>query len=124
MILTSPINTTIHFTIDGNNPDENSPVYSTPIILDSTKPVRAVVIPNQNDILPSNIITNSYIINYSGKLPVVSISTNPDYFWDWDTGIYVSGPNASPFYPYFGANFWQDWEIPASIEYFDIDKDR
>ncbi len=39
--------------------------------------------------------------------------------WDWEEGIYVLGPNASTIYPYFGANYWMDWQKPSHIEYFD-----
>ena len=30
------------------------------------------------------------------------------------------GPNASIDYPYYGANFWQDWERKAHMELYDI----
>ena len=51
--------------------------------------------------------------------PVVSIITNEDHLWDWNTGIYVMGPNASTDYPYFGSNFWQPWSRKSRMEYFD-----
>jgi len=73
-------------------------------------------------LLPSRIITNTYILNYLPKLPVISISTNPENLWDWNTGIYVLGPNADTVYPYRGANYWQDWEVPAHIEFFETNR--
>ena len=30
------------------------------------------------------------------------------------------GPNASPDFPYFDANFWQDWERKAHMELYDM----
>jgi hypothetical protein len=34
------------------------------------------------------------------------------------------GPNAEAASPYFGANFWQPWSKPATIEYFDAGMNR
>ncbi|MCB8998891.1 MAG: CotH kinase family protein [Bacteroidales bacterium] len=51
---------------------------------------------------------------------MVCLSTDPLNLWDNDSGIYVMGPNASPDSPFFGANFWQDWERPANMEVYDI----
>ncbi len=34
------------------------------------------------------------------------------------------GPNASPDYPFFGANFWQDWERKAHMELYDKQGDK
>ena len=39
--------------------------------------------------------------------------------WDWETGIYVLGENASSEYPYFGSNFWQPWSKKSRLKYFD-----
>ena len=48
-------------------------------------------------------------------LPTVFLTTDPDNFFDYETGIYVMGPNASGDFPHFGANFWEDWERPIHI---------
>ncbi|NJK86508.1 MAG: hypothetical protein HC906_11600 [Bacteroidales bacterium] len=53
-------------------------------------------------------------------MPVISITTNPENLWDNETGIYAMGSNPGD-HPYFGANFWQDWEKPAYIEFFEPD---
>jgi len=106
----------IHYTLDGSKPDLNSPVYSVPIPIDSTMVVRAQAF--KSNLLPSEVITNTYFIDEYSSLPSISISTAPGYFFDWDTGIYVAGPNADPKVPHFGANYWQDWEVPIHMEYF------
>jgi len=54
-------------------------------------------------------------------LPVVFLSTDPSTFFDEDTGMYVMGPNASGDFPYFGANFWEDWERPIHFEILETD---
>jgi hypothetical protein len=112
----------VHYTTDGSLPLITSPVYGGPIFIDSSVVLRARAYSMNSSLLPSEIITSSYFINYTSGLPVISISTDPFNLWDWDNGIYVLGPNASPVYPYYGANFWQDWEIPAYIEFFETNK--
>jgi hypothetical protein len=112
-------NAVIRYTIDGSLPQVNSTIYSGSIPISSTTVVRAQAFSLSGTELYSDVVTQSYVMNYHQTLPVFSISTNPENLWDWNTGIYVSGPNASPNYPYYGANFWQDWEIPANIEFFE-----
>ena len=52
-------------------------------------------------------------------LPIVSLSTTPANLFDNETGIYVLGDNAQVEYPYYGANFWQDWERHVHVELFE-----
>ncbi|MCH8903950.1 MAG: CotH kinase family protein [Bacteroidetes bacterium] len=110
---------TIRYTLDGSIPTSSSLLYSPPVSLSTTRVVRAKAY--YTGLLPSDVVTNTYFINdsTSSSLPIVSISTDPRNLWDWMEGIYVKGPNADPNMPFFGANFWQDWEKPAHIEYFD-----
>jgi len=109
----------IFYSLDGSIPTEDSFLYTNPIPIESTKVLRATVI--HPGCSSGEVITQSYLIGELSNLPVVSISTNPDNLWDWESGIYVMGPNASLDYPYFGANFWEDWEKPIHIEFFEID---
>ncbi len=111
----------IFYTIDGSIPTVTANLYTGPITIDSTTVIRARAFSALSIELPSRVVTRSYILNYNQTLPVFSISTNPANLWDWNTGIYVLGPNASPAYPYYGANFWQDWEIEGHIEFFETD---
>jgi len=110
-------NASIYYTLDGAVPNINSQEYSTPILIDTTTVVRAICrVPN---FAPSEIISNTYIINNHSRLPIVSIITDPPNLWDWETGIYVEGPNAEPDPPHYGANYHKDWERPASIDIFE-----
>ncbi len=110
----------IRYTTNGNTPTATSPVYTSPIAVASTKIIRARVF--ANNLLPSQLVTNTYIINGSSKLSTFSITTDSLNLWDYNTGIYVMGPGASATSPYKGANFWMDWEKPATIEYYDRNK--
>jgi hypothetical protein len=112
----------IHYTTNGRTPSDTSALYQSPIDLSAARVIRARSFDNDTMILPSEVITNTYIIDYKPKLPVISISTNPENLWDWNMGIYVLGPNADLVYPYHGANYWQDWEVPAHIEFFETDR--
>jgi len=121
-ILYDPAAAIVHFTTDGSLPIQTSAVFEAPFAMDSSIVIRARAFSIDGSKLPSEIITNSYFIDYSSELPVFSISTDPYNLWDWDHGIYVLGPNASAVYPYYGANFWQEWEIPAHIEFFESNR--
>ena len=107
----------IRYTTNGDIPDTTSLLYSGLISLDSTVTVRARVF--ATGFLPSPVITNTYFINETNHLPVFCITTDSLNLWDYNTGIYTWGPNADSIFPYYGANFWQPWSKPASIEYFD-----
>lgn len=112
----------VHYTIDGSIPSEESTLYTSELSIDSTLAIRVSSFSKSRPLLPSEVITQTYFVNFETVLPVFSISTNPGNLWDWNYGIYVKGPNASPVYPYFGANYWQEWEIPAHIEFYETNK--
>lgn len=112
---------TIHYTLDGTIPNENSPIYSQPLTISKNTVLRAVNLePNK---LPSALLNASYFINESSTLPVVSISMPEDYIFDDQVGFYVQGTNGVPGYsPSFpAANYKRDWRRPAAIEFFETD---
>jgi hypothetical protein len=75
--------------------------------------------------LPSAVVDRTYIIDEDNHgLPVVSIITTENHLWDWNSGIYVMGPNASANYPYFGSNFWEPWSRKSRMEFFDSSKTK
>ena len=47
----------------------------------------------ESGILPGEIGVNTYFINESFDIPVVSLSTDPPNFWDNSYGMYVVGTN-------------------------------
>jgi hypothetical protein len=111
----------IFFTLDGSEPSLNDSLYTGPIVISKNSVVRARSLNSQK--LPGIISTNTYITRQH-TIPVVCLSTAPENLWDSLTGIYVKGPNASADFPYFGANFWQDWERKAHMELYDIDGNK
>lgn len=118
---TSDESATIHFTTDGTTPAMDDFNYEYSIPLTSTTVIRARAF--LNGWLPSETESKTYIFgeDEAEDLPVVFLSTDPSTFFDEDTGMYVMGPNASGDFPYFGANFWEDWERPIHFEILETD---
>lgn len=120
--ITSPIpGAQIRVTIDGSIPTENSFLYTGPINVDHSVTIAARLF--ATGLYPSTVEKNTYIVNENSiDLPIVSISINPEYLFDELTGIYSFGPpDYDPGVPYFGANFWEDWEREGYVEYYDAD---
>lgn len=66
----------IRYTIDGSNPLADSPVYNSPIPLDSTTVVKAQSYSNDAEVLPGKVEFNTYFINENFTLPVFSVSAD------------------------------------------------
>lgn len=110
----------IRYTLDGTQPQESSLLYQNPLRIDSTTVLRARLF--VDGMMPGPVVTHTFFMNPDFELPVVSLVTDPKHFFDWETGIYVYGPNADTLsYPYWGSNFWEDWERPVHIEFFEKD---
>ena len=107
----------IRYTLDGDEPTLTSRLYTAPIPIRRSTVVRARTF--ANTIFSSEIMTRTYFINENSTFPVFSISTPPDHLWDEELGIYVPGENADESNRI--ANYWQDWERPVHIEFFEPD---
>lgn len=97
----------IRYTLDGSEPGLGSPLFTLPLSISSTTIIRARVF--EINEIPGPIVTHSYFINEDldvGKLPVVSIASEPDNFWGAENGIYAQ-------------DFKPDWEVPVNIEFFE-----
>ena len=111
---------THRYTTDGSEPTTSSAVFTgqwnpgETLILS----VRAFA----DGWVPSATVDRTYFIDEPpSPLERVSIITHPDHLWDWETGIYVMGPNAAGDYPHMGANFWQPWSKESRLEWFGED---
>ena len=107
----------IYYTLDGSTPDENSDVYTGPIVLHETTVLRARSF--RPPLQPSRIITHTFVFNEDSPFAVICLTSDPSNLYDYNYGIFVKGPNAGGQYPYFGANFWQDWERPVHVEFYE-----
>lgn len=114
LILTTPEGTpegaTLHYTLDGSEPTDKSPVFEQAIIIDKSTTVRAKLF--CNGYLSPRSTTHSYLMpDHKITLPVVSITGNPEYFYSDEHGILAEGTNAKP-------NYLFKWRRPVNIEYF------
>ncbi|MBR4841186.1 MAG: CotH kinase family protein [Paludibacteraceae bacterium] len=121
---TPATNAKIYYTTDGSEPNaKSSNLYSQPIEISETTPIRAIAVEEGKVI--SEIATGTYFIdNREISLPVISIVTEDRFFYDDSIGMLVVGVNGAevPNYCSFAedeANFMTDWERPCNIEYFD-----
>jgi CotH kinase protein/Lamin Tail Domain/Fn3 associated/Secretion system C-terminal sorting domain/Divergent InlB B-repeat domain len=118
----SSIEGEIYYTTNGSLPDGNSIEYETGILLNSVTVIRAIcLVPNKR---ASEIVNATYIVDFESDLAIVSLITDPPNLWDWETGLYVLGPNANPSPPNYGANFWESWEKPVHLDFFNENGNR
>ena len=106
----------IRYTIDFTEPNENSTLYSGPISINENTIIRAKAFKDDYISLYSN--TRNYFFNAESELPIIHLVTDDYNLFDYDYGIYAYGPPDYGGYPYFGANFWEDWERPIHISYY------
>ena len=109
----------IYYTTDCTVPTQASNLYTGPISLSKTTVIRAISY--EPGKLPSQIVDLTYVVKEGHSLPVVSMVTTPENLWDYNTGIYVEGPNASATSPHWGANYHQNWEKTATVSLFEKD---
>jgi hypothetical protein len=109
----------IRYTTDGSEPTLTSSKFLVPISVSQTKTLKAKAF--LNGFLPGETETQTYFINEHGfSLPVISISTRPDYLYDNTIGIYIEGTNGAGGYCSSKPVNWnQDWDRHAVFEYYD-----
>lgn len=117
----------IYYTLDGSIPtEENGKVYESPIQINKTTIVRARAY--KDGAIYSNVVTGSYLLADdiyascgSSKLPIVSITSDREHFYDDKLGICVRGTNGAPATCSSDqnqtANYYQSWLRPANFEY-------
>lgn len=97
----------IRYTTDGSTPTRTSREYTSPLTFSSTTVIKAgSFAPNR---LPGPVATRTFFINEHIILPTFSLTTDPDFLWDAEEGIYVEENIADR----------KSWERPAVIEFFE-----
>lgn len=112
----------IYYTTDATEPTTSSNLYTRQISVQGTTLLRAKVINNGE--MPGMTSTQSYLYGVSHDLPIISLVTEPDNFFDDSTGIYVTGAVRWPSSGKDcdgGQNFWQDWERPVHVSMINTD---
>ncbi|MGB0422749.1 MAG: CotH kinase family protein, partial [Flavobacteriales bacterium] len=109
----------IHYSVNGDLPTTSHPYYFAPVQIESSSVLSARAFSTAN-MLPSKPADITCIIDEENHgLPVFSVITDSLNLWDFNEGIYVSGPNAQENFPFFDSNFWQPWSKWSRLEYFD-----
>jgi len=116
-ILNNENNAKIYYTTDGSEPNSEDELYESSILIAENTPLRAIAIIDNK--INSPIASKTYFLNTNHTLPIISITTKPENLFDEQEGIFQLGPNAEEAWPFWGANFWSDTEIPVHFEYFD-----
>jgi hypothetical protein len=98
LTLTAEAGAKIYFTEDGSLPTSSNTLYENPIVLDSSRTVRAIAIADGQ--LPSTVTTQTYIVGVEHDLPIIALSTDPwrlfgsagiysNPFWDTERSVHV-----------------------------------
>ena len=116
--VTIPEGATLRYTTDGTTPSATNGSTSEDGIFDisATTVLRFGLF--QQDMLPSPVVTRSYIYrNHDYYLPVISIATNPKNLYDGKIGVYTDGTNGVSGRNHGASNINMDWERPVNFEY-------
>lgn len=113
----------ITLSTDGSAPAEDDTVYSGAVELSvASQPAvlraRAFV----EGLWPSRIASATYASPelLEAGMYVVSLIADPEDLFSDERGIYAWGAaDYETSYPYFGANFWEDWERPVAVQIWD-----
>ncbi len=105
-ISSDPSDADIRYTMDGAKPIHSSEHFETPLALTSTSVFSARIF--EENKLPGSVISQTYFIDEEISLPVISITTPPDAFFDDFDGIYPKR--------------MKEREIPINFEFFGSDK--
>ncbi|MBN1481310.1 CotH kinase family protein [candidate division KSB1 bacterium] len=103
----STSNAVIRYTTDGSTPTRTSREYTSPLTFSSTTIIKARSF--GTNLLPGPVETRTFFINEHTTLPTFSLTTDPDFLWDPENGIYVDENIAER----------KSWERPAMIEFFE-----
>lgn len=66
--------------------------------------------------LPSAVVNRTYVFEERPSVPVVFVTAEPDSLFGMASGIYNEGFNAQKMNLKYGANYWDDREIPGFVE--------
>lgn len=112
-------NQEIRYTLDSSVPTCDSTIYLSPIDIVKNTVVRTRVC--ELGLIPSHTQSHTYLSDSTHDIAVVTLVTDPLNFFDIETGIYEFGESYERAAPYYGANFWQDWERDVHFTFFNPD---
>jgi len=75
-VMNNEPNSVVRYTLDGSLPVASSTLYTGPVSIPSTKILKVRAFSNDAEVLPSLVEFNTYFINETHNLPVLSIAGN------------------------------------------------
>ena len=109
----------IYYTTDGTVPTDASTLYTEPLEITASTSIRAIVY--AEGYLPSQIVTQTFLVEDAHTLGVVCLTCDPEDLFGYTRGIWANGPGYTATYPHKGANFWKNWEREVFFEYYEKD---
>jgi len=106
----------------GAEPTANSPVVQTTVTINTTTVLRCRAYAGGS--YPSEEIIRTYVFEQQPSLAAIFVTTDPLSMFSPDSGLYMTGNNASMMDPKKGANFWSNRELPVYVEMFEPGKPK
>lgn len=119
VLSTNAQNAVIRYTTNSFIPTASSEIYTDPIPINKNTVVRARLF--ETDKIPGQVYNETYTFERTHELPIVYLVTEPPNFFDNEIGIHVLGDDYDEDVPFFGANFWKDWERPIHFKFQEAD---
>ena len=101
----------------GAEPTVNSPAVQTTVTISATTVLRCRAYVGGS--YPSEEIIRTYVFEQQPSLAAIFVTTDPLSMFSPDSGLYMTGNNASMMDPKKGANFWSNRELPVYVEMFE-----
>jgi hypothetical protein len=107
----------IFYTLNGDEPTQDSFLYTQPMTITQNTILRARVFSEGR--LPSAILTRTFLLENPHSLPVVTLATPPEGLFSHTRGIFADGPRWVERFPHRGANFWQRWHRDTHFAFYE-----
>ncbi len=91
-----PENSIVYYTLDGSIPtEEKGTRYNAGDVFDISRVtvLRARAFDQSGMLQPSEVITQTYLLNLYHAFPIVSLVTDPNELWNAENGMLTIGPN-------------------------------
>ena len=91
-----PENTAVYYTLDGSIPTEDKGIRYTDgeaLTVNRVMVLRARAFDQSDMLQPSEITTQTYLVNLYHAFPIVSLTADPDELWNPETGMLTIGPD-------------------------------
>ena len=95
LTITIPQHMNVYYTLDGSIPTENATLYNAGDVLNFTgvTVLRARAFDPSGMLQPSEVMTQTYLLNLYHSFPIVSVVADPDALWNAQNGMLTIGDN-------------------------------